>query len=198
MFQYLVLLVVPLATYGVGVYIKDTFTGRARPNKVSWLMWSIAPLIATFAALSKGVTWAVLPVFMSGFGPLCILIASFFSKKSYWKLTAFDYLCGFFSALALVLWLITKEANLAIIFAIISDGFAAVPTLRKSWTHPESESPMPYLTGFFAALTSFAAIKYWVFPEYAFATYIAFIDISLLFSIYGKRIFKIFFNLVKS
>lgn len=190
MLEYLVLLVIPLAIYGVGSYIKDTITGRVRPNKVSWLMWSVAPLIATFAALSKGVTWAVLPVFMSGFGPLLILLVSFFSKKAYWKLTVFDYFCGFFSILALVLWLITKEANIAIIFAIISDGFAAVPTLRKAWTNPETESWMPYFTGLIGALTSFAAIKYWIFSEYAFASYLVFIDASLIFSILHSKIFN--------
>jgi len=190
MIEYLVLLAVPLATYGVGIYIRDTITGRAKPNKVSWLMWSIAPLIATFAALSKGITWAVLPVFLSGFGPLCILVVSFFSKKSYWKLTASDYLCGFFSVIALILWAITKDANIAIIFAITSDGFAAVPTLKKAWTNPETEVVMPYVTGLIAALTSFAAIKYWIFSEYAFAMYLVFIDSCLIFSIYGRKIFK--------
>lgn len=153
-------------------------------------MWSIAPLIATFAALSKGVTWAVLPVFMSGFGPLLIFIASFVNKKSYWKLTVFDYACGFFSVLALVLWLITKDANIAIIFAIASDGLAAIPTLGKAWTNPETETVWPYFTGLISALTGFAAIKYWMFSEYAFAVYLVVIDICLMFSIYGRRILR--------
>lgn len=196
MFQYLVLLVIPLAIFGGGSYLKDTITGRTKPNKVSWLMWSIAPLIATFAALSKGVTWAVLPTFMSGFVPLCILTTSFFSKKSYWRLTAFDFLCGFFSVLALVLWLITKEANIAIIFAIASDGFASMPTIKKAWTNPETESWMPYLTGLIGATTSFAAVKLWAFPEYAFPTYLVFVDACLIFSICHRIILTKVFVMV--
>ncbi|WP_223804603.1 hypothetical protein [Lactococcus protaetiae] len=38
-------------------YAWATITGRVRPNKVSWLLWTIAPAIGFFAALSKGWTW---------------------------------------------------------------------------------------------------------------------------------------------
>ncbi len=198
MLEYLVLLTIPLAIYGGGSYLRDTITGRVKPNKVSWLMWAVAPLIAVVAEISKGVTWAVLPVFMSGFVPLCIFIASLFSKKSYWKLTVFDYLCGLFSALALILWLITKEANVAIIFAILSDGFAAIPTLKKAWNNPETESWMPYFTGLLGATTSFAAMQHWTFSNYAFPIYLVSVDLSLIFSVLGRRILaKIFLSFKK-
>jgi hypothetical protein len=192
MLEYLVLLTIPLTIYGVASYLKDTITGRAKPNKITWLLWAVAPIIAVLAQLSRGVTWAVLPVFMSGFGPLCIFIASLFSKKSYWKLTAFDYICGFFSVLALVLWQITKEANIAIVFAIIADSFAAIPTLRKGWNNPETETIMPFVTGIINALTGFFAIKYWHFSEYGFTLYLFLMDAALIFSVYGKRITKSF------
>ena len=188
MLQYLVLVGVVFSLCGTIPYLLNTIGGGTKPNKVSWTLWAIAPLIATFAAISKGVTWAVVPVFMSGFGPFCVLVVSLFSKKSYWKLTVFDYFCGFFSVLALILWLITKEANIAIIFAIVSDFFAAVPTLKKAWTNPETETVTIYLTGLVSALTSFAAVSRWIFPEYGFSVYLVFIDILLVLSIYGRRI----------
>jgi hypothetical protein len=60
-----------------------------------------------------------------------IFLASFVNKKAYWKLEKFDYICGISSALALLLWWLTKEPAIAIVFAIISDAFAAIPTLIK-------------------------------------------------------------------
>ena len=125
---------------------------------------------------------------MAGFGPLCILIASFFNRKSYWRLKSFDYFCGLCSILALVLWIVTKDANIAIFFSILSDGFAAVPTVIKAWTNPETESGMPYLTGTFSALTSFAAIRCWAFSGYAFPMYLVVVDTLLVFIIYRKQI----------
>ena len=190
MLEYLVLLSIPLAAYGSGVYLIDTITGKAKPNKVSWIMWSVAQLIAVFAAVSKGVTWAILPVFMAAFGTTCISVASFFSKKGYWKLTFFDYVCGFLSVLALILWAITKEGNIAIIFAIAGDIFASIPTLKKAWTNPETETAMPYAVGLVSALTTLAAIKYWIFPEYAFGAYLFLMDSWFSFSICRHKIFR--------
>ena len=173
-----------LATY---VYIRSMFKGGAKPNRVSWLMWSIAPFIATAAAVSNGVGWAVLPVFMSGFSPFLIFTASFATKKASWKLASFDYVCGILSGLSLGLWYVTKDPSVAIAFAIASDALAAVPTLTKAWNHPETESPWPFIVGVFNASTSFAAATMWTFSEYAFPAYLIVINIMLLSSVYNRK-----------
>jgi len=191
MIQYLVILGAIVQLAGIYVYIKETVAGGAKPNRVSWLMWSIAPLIATIASLASGVTWAVLPVFMAGFGPLLVFTVSFVNKNSYWKLERFDYLCGFLSLLALILWAITKIPDIAIVFAIASDGLAAIPTLIKSWKHPETENDSPFTTGLFSSLTSFAAIKVWIFSAYAFPIYLVLIDAALAFAICRRKIFRV-------
>lgn len=190
MLEYLVFVGAFAALIACFSYIRSMFRGKAKPNRVSWLMWSIAPMIATAAAISNGVGWAVLPVFMSGFSPLLIFIFSFKIKKAYWKLTSFDYGCGILSGLAIVFWIITKEPNVAILFAIASDGLAAVPTLIKAWHHPETESGWPFIAGLFSAMTTFAAAKIWTFSEYAFPIYLIIIDILLIYSIYRKKFFN--------
>lgn len=190
MIQYLVLLGFAVNVFGALSYVKDTLRGETKPNRVTWLLWAVAPIIATAAALADGVSWAVLPVFAAGFGPLLVFLASFVNKNSYWKLGAFDYLCGVCSVLALVLWWITKDPQIAIIFAIASDGLAALPTLVKSWTHPDSESGIAYTTGLFNALTSFAAIKMWGFSEYAFPVYLVLANTALIFAVYRGKILR--------
>lgn len=155
-------------------------------------MWSIAPLIAAVAAFSSGVTWAALPIFMSGFCPFLIFLASFVNRQAYWKLETFDYFCGALSLLALILWAITQNPIIAIIFAIASDGLAAVPTLIKAWKYPETESGEAYTSGLINALTSFFAIKVWSFAHYGFAVYLVVINICLLVSVYRKRVLKLF------
>lgn len=175
---------------GIISYIKETLRGNTKPNKVTWLMWAVAPLIATFAALADGVSWSVLPVFMAGFGPLLVFISSFMNRNAYWKLERFDYLCGLCSLLALALWGITHEPAVAIVFAIASDGFAAVPTLMKLWTYPKTETVSPFVAGLFSAFTSLAAIQIWSFSAYAFPAYLVVINSSLIFSFYRRSFVK--------
>jgi hypothetical protein len=192
MLEYLVF-VTALATLAAAfVYIRSMFKGGAKPNRVSWLMWSIAPFIATAAALSNGVGWAALPVFMAGFGPFLIFISSFVIKKSYWKLSSFDYVCGILSGLALILWYVTKDPNIAISFAIASDGLASVPTLTKAWAHPETESAWPFIIGIFNSLAAFGAFITWDFSEYAFPSYLIIINIILFLSVCNKKLLMIF------
>lgn len=172
---------------GASAYIRSMFKGQTKPNRVTWGMWSIAPFIATVAALSNNVGWAVLPVFMSGFSPFLVFTASFFNKKAYWKLSSFDYICGIISGLAIVMWIITNDPKLAITFSIISDALAAVPTLMKVWHNPETESIWPFIIGVFSPITSFVVAASWGFSEVAFPTCLVVINFLLVFSMLKKK-----------
>ena len=187
MFEYVVFVAAAASLIAALVYIRSMFKGKTKPNRVTWFMWSIAPFIATVVSVSNGVGLAVLPVFMSGFSPLLVFTASFFNKKAYWKLLPFDYVCGILSGLAIALWYVTKDPNIAIIFAIISDAFAAVPTLIKGWHNPETESAWPYIIGVFSPLSSFLVATTWMFSELVFPTYLIVINVLLVFSV-SKRL----------
>ncbi|AYG00350.1 hypothetical protein [Lactococcus allomyrinae] len=161
--------------------------GRVKPNRVTWLIWAIAPLISAAAAISSGVTWAVLPVFMSGFGPTLVFTASFLKKEAYWGIERFDYICGFVSILALIAWYLTKDPSVAIILAILSDVLAGLPTLFKGWRYPETENGFLYLGTLFSASTTFTEIKNWNLAEVAFPTYLILLSLSFFIVIEGRR-----------
>lgn len=188
MLFYLVFVGAAIQFFGALAYARDTWKGETQPNRVSWLLWSAAPLIGTAAALSDGVTWAILPVFMAGFSPLLVLFASFANKRAYWKLTGFDYVCGVFAVLALVLWAITKEPMVAIVFAILADLFAGIPTIVKAWHHPESESANAYVASLISVCLGLFAVKAWVPAEYIFTIYLIFINLAVIVAIYRKQL----------
>ena len=188
MLEYRVIGAAIASTLAALVYIRSMFTGRTKPNRVTWLMWAIAPLIAAAAALSNGVGWAVLPVFMAGFSPLMIFIASFFAKKAYWKPSTFDYVCGALSGLALFMWWLTKDPNVAIVFAISSDALASIPTITKAWNNPETESIWPYVVGVFGAASSLIVATFWTFSAYAFPSYLIITNIVVLLAICKRQL----------
>jgi hypothetical protein len=114
-------------------------------------------------------------------------LASFLNRKSYRKLGKFDYVCGIFSALALLFWWITKDPAIAIFLAIISNFFSGIPTFIKSRKHPETESVSPYASGLFNALTSFFAMKTSGFIELAFPIYIVVSNLFLVIVLFRKK-----------
>lgn len=153
-------------------YVTNTLKGKTKPNRVTWFLWALAPLIAFGVQLDKGVGLVALMTFMVGFGPLMVFIASFINKKSYWKITKFDLACGLLSCLGLLLWLILQEGNVAIAITILADGLAALPTVVKSYKEPKTESYLAFLLSAVNATITLFAVKTWDFAHVGFPVYI--------------------------
>ena len=182
-----ILWIVPvLSLLGSGQYIWDVARGKAKPNRITWLLWALAPLIAFVAELKQGVGLQSMVTFTAGFGPLMILVASFLHKKSVWHITTFDIVCGVLSLLGLVLWLLTRHGNIAIIFSIFADCLAGVPTLVKAYKDPSSESPLVFMLAAVSSLLTLLTIDHWTFAMYGFPVYLFVICAVLVFFIVTK------------
>ena len=171
-------------------YIKNIFFGTTRPNLVSWSLWLLGPFTGVFFQIKAGAGLSVLPVFMAGFGPLLVVIFSIFRKNAYWKISIFDVFCGLFSALTLVLYVLTHNLAISIIFAILSDLLAFIPTYIKGWKFPESETSSVYWTGIFNNVLGLLIIKNWSFTIYSFGVYLIIANIVMLYFLYRKKIFS--------
>lgn len=180
-----------IATIGSLGYLVDTAKGKVKPNKVSFLLWAFAPLIAFTAEIKQGVGVQSLTTFMAGFAPLTILITSFLNKKAEWKLGRFDFICGALSLVGLLLWYITKVGNVAIAFSILADGLAALPTIVKSYYYPETENGWAYLTAAISALLTLLTITTWDFANFGFPIYLLIIGLIIFILVQfkiGKRL----------
>lgn len=168
---------------GSGTYVVHTIQGKTKPNRVTWFLWALAPLIAFSAMIGEGVAFKpALMTFMVGFGPLMVFIASFVNRKSVWKISRFDLVCGALSLIGIGLWAITREGNLAILFSVLADGLALLPTLVKSWREPETESYLVFMNGAISAGITLLVIKTYDFQHLAFPVYI-FLSCALLFAL---------------
>ena len=97
-----------------------------------------------------------------------------------------DIICGILSALGIVLWLTTRIGNVAILFAILADGLAAIPTIIKSYKFPETESYLVYLLGFVNAVITLLIIRTWSFANFEFSVYILVVGTILVLLIKFK------------
>lgn len=186
----IIYLTVLTSIIGYFFYFKNIFYGKTRPNLVSWFLWMLGPFLGVFFQIKAGAGLSALPVFLAGFGPLVVIIISLFGKNSIWKITGLDIICGIFSLMALVFYAFTHNLGISILFAILSDGLAAAPTLVKSWNFPETESSVVYLPGIFNNILGLLIIKNWIFTIYSFSVYFILINTAIAFCIYRKKIFK--------
>ena len=169
-------------------YIKSILKGNTRPSLVSWFFWTLAPFLGVYFQLKAGAGLSFLPIFVAGFGSLLVLVVAFLTKNGFWKITTFDIYCGIFSLFALVIYIFTHNLGISILFAILSDAFASIPTLIKSWKFPETEMWAPYLLPIFSNAVGLIIIKDWSFSIYSFGIYFLILDTSIIFAIYHKKI----------
>jgi hypothetical protein len=188
--RHFAILAAVIAVTGSAGYARDTLLGRTQPNRVSWALWAISPLIAFAAELSEHAGLKALLTFAVGFGPALVLVASFVDDRAYARVTTLDIICGVLSLAALGMWALTGRGDVAIAFAILSDFLAAIPTVEKARRHPGSESPKAFIGGSTGAAITLLTIRSadWGFANFGFPVYILLIDAVLLTLILGPRL----------
>ena len=151
--QSLVIVSALLLLWGGYACLRDTLAGRTKPNRVTWFLWALAPLVSFGAAFSADAdNWASVRVLVGGIVPAVIFLGSFVNKNSYWRLTRFDWLCGGLSLTALLFWQFVNSPLIAVLLATAANAFASIPTFIKAWNFPETESRLIFVTGFLSAI----------------------------------------------
>jgi hypothetical protein len=161
-----------IGALGTAVYLRDTLRGTTKPNRVTWLLWAFAPLLAAVVEFDQGVGLRALPTFMIGFMPLLVFAASFVHPASVWRIRRFDYACGAISVIGTLVWLITRNGVLAISAAIVADFMAGLPTVHKSWIYPETETVHSYAGAAISMAVVLLTIDHWTFDVAAFPIFI--------------------------
>ena len=177
--EYFAVIGAVIASIGGFVYLYETIRGTAQPNRVTWLLWFLLPMIAFVAQRVQGVGAVSWVTFASGFTPLLVVVASFFNKKAYWKTVPVDYACMVIAFVGITLWGVTKNPNIAIVFSIAADFAAGFPTLKKSYTHPQTESWTAYAISAAGFTLSMLAIHTWTFANYGFVLYLTLMNAAL-------------------
>ncbi len=160
-------------------YVRDIVRGKVRPNIVTWVLWALAPMVAFSAQIVEGAGLRSVHTFSTGFGPLLIVVTALLYKHSLFKIKKRDYFFGALSLVGIILWKITGEGSIAILFAILADLFAALPTIEKLYFHPETENGWVFGIGILGALIALLTVKDWRFQEFGFSLYIFLVNIVM-------------------
>jgi len=161
-----------IGAFGSLVYVRDTLRGTTQPNRVTWLLWAIAPLLASAVEFRSGVGLRTLTTFMIGFMPLLVFAASFHNPAAVWQIRRLDYVCGAMSLAGTAAWLATQNGVVAIAAAIAADFLAGIPTMMKSWTHPESETVTSYVGAVINSGILLLTIAHWTTDVGAFPLFV--------------------------
>lgn len=135
-------------------YIRDIFLLKTKPERASWLIWTVLGFIAFFSQLAKGATDSL---WLTGGQTLAVLIIVLLSiKYGVGGLTNRDIKALIAAAVGLIIWYITKEATWALLIVVAIDSVGTLLTAIKSYEDPESETFSTWImsgtSGIFGAL----------------------------------------------
>ncbi len=127
-----------IALISFGPYIKDVLARKTTPHIYSWLVWAILQAAATIAILRENTFWSALGVAALGLVSLIVFLLSFkFGTK---KITTFDTICLIGALVAIGVWIFAHDVLLSIILITIIDFIGFLPTYRKGYDEPYSET----------------------------------------------------------
>jgi hypothetical protein len=185
--QFLVIVSASLLLWGGYAYFRDTLAGKTKPNRVTWFLWALAPLVSLGAAFSADADiWASVRVLVGGVVPAAIFLGSFANRESYWRLTWFDWFCGGLSSTALLFWLLANSPLIGVLLATAANTFASIPTFIKAWNFPETESRLIFVVSFWSTILIIPAIPVWTIANSAFQIGLIVTTGAMLLAIYRK------------
>ncbi|MEI6690602.1 MAG: hypothetical protein WCL07_02520 [bacterium] len=158
---------VALTFIGYAPYLRDTIKGKTTPHIYTWFIWGFVTAIAYGLQVSAGAgvgSWVTLAVVIIS---LIIFLLGLKNGKN--DITKSDTVFLILSFVALFIWLIAKQPILSVILVSTIDLLGFVPTIRKSWNKPFSETLFSYeLNSFRHGLSLFALQQYslvtWLYP----------------------------------
>ena len=142
-----VFLAAALSVVGSSSYIRDTLRGTTSPHRVTWSLWALEGILAFIDEIQQHVGLASVMTLALGLMPLVVLIASFRNPHAAWKIDATDVACGVVSLGGLAFWAMVNQPTVALVSFASADFIASLPTYRKSWRAPESETSRVFILG---------------------------------------------------
>lgn len=129
------------AAIGIGFtipYIIHTVRGKTQPHLYTWLIWTVTQAIAAGGVYVGNGGWTALGMILGACTIGCVACLSFVYGTRNIHIIDTILLAG--AATALCIWLFLENPLLAVLTATLIDFFGYIPTLRKTWQEPESET----------------------------------------------------------
>lgn len=119
-------------------YIRDTIKGKTKPHIYSWFIWAFVTFIIFALQISgKGGAGAYTTLATA---ILCLAIFILGMRNGHKDITGFDTVTFVVSLVATCIWIFAKQPVISTVLIVTINTLANLPTIRKSWKDPNSET----------------------------------------------------------
>ena len=172
---------------------RDILRGRTIPHPFTMWVWFILAAINIYSLfLNKE--------YIAMIAPICLSLLLFWEMLagirgfSHIRINWFDYLCQTLSGLCVLYLIVSRDIFHTILFTIVVDFIALLPTVKKGWIQPWTETTFNF---FIAAMAQFFIILSLWAPDRdtaLFWWYVGIIDTILVVMILSRRYYLKWWN----
>jgi hypothetical protein len=167
-------------------YVRDIFRLKTKPERGSWLIWTVLGFIAFFSQLAKGATDSLWLTVGQTAAVFIIFVLSL--KYGYGGLGKRDLRGLIGAGIGLVLWYLTREAAYALLFVILVDSIGTLLTILKAYKDPESETFSTWVMSGTAGIFGTLSVGSFNLVLLAYPIYIALANFAIVASlILGRK-----------
>ena len=120
-------------------YIRSIMRGQIKPHVFSWVIWGSTTFVVFLAQLEDNAGAGAWPIGVSGIITLFIALLAYI-KRSDITITRTDWVFFILAISSLPFWYFTSDPLWAVVTLTTVDVLGFVPTVRKAYLAPYSES----------------------------------------------------------
>ena len=126
-------------------YAKDILRRKTHPHSYTWLIWTILQVTAVIIMFNTGAGIGALPLAVGAV--VCSSIFLLSLKYGTKNITTFDTICLIGALAATAVYFFLHDPVLSVILLTLTDFIGFLPTLRKGYAEPYSETLSLYVMG---------------------------------------------------
>lgn len=137
-------------------YIRDVFLRKTEPHSYTWLIWTILQSIGVVAMLSGGAGIGIASLTLGAL--FCGFIFILSLKHGTQNIKTFDKICLMGALIAIGIYFFLHNALLSVIVVTLTDFIAFLPTFRKAYEEPKTETASTFILSSSSNLLALGAL----------------------------------------
>ncbi len=138
-------------------YLRDIFKHKTKPHSYTWLIWTILQVTGVAAMLAAGAGIGITSLAIGA--TLCGFIFLLSLKYGTRDITLFDTLCLIAALGVLAIYFFLRDPLFSIIAVTAIDFIGFMPTFRKAYVDPHSETASNYALSALSSLLALGALQ---------------------------------------
>lgn len=176
-----------LAVLSYYPYIKGILTKKTKPNRATFLIWTIIGVVefTSYLASGGGIASVLIITYTVGTGVIFIMSL----KRGVGGTDVLDVVCLVGALAGVIGWIVTKNPHFALACSIAAGIFGYLPTFKKAYLKPETENTAHWVLCAMAAILNVFAISYWSLATASAPVYLLICDgILALLTVFPKEL----------